>query len=139
MKVGNYSSLALHAWEPQQQQGKKPQPSLFFLRLPSVPPHSLLLSVFCCGLRVFLGGGGGGFCLVRVFWFVWGFFLGGGCLGFFFCAYAWFLFLSNTQGTWKELHVMSGEQVCVCTCVLSVCVYACICMREVHLYFVFMG
>lgn len=48
---------------------------------------------------------------------------------------AWFLSLSNIQGTWEELHVMSGASVHVHVCLECVC----ICMCEVHLYYVFMG
>lgn len=49
------------------------------------------------------------------FWFailVWVF-------GGFLCVYAWFLFLSNTQGTGNELHVVPRE-LCGCTCVSRV-------------------
>jgi len=121
MKVGNYSSLALHALQPQQQQGKKNNPLLFFSFAPCTRhPHSLLVSVFYFFCFVF-------FCFVfflgwvfRVFVVV-GFFFWGGVLSF--------CFQAIHRGLGKNCMWCRGQRVCVCTCAWSVRACVCPCVK----------
>lgn len=109
MKVGNYSSLALHAWEPQQQQKKKSAP-LFFLRppCPLFPPFCVLLGFFVDFVCV--------------------------CV----CVHFLSVFKKYT-GDLERIACDVGGRECACARVSGECVCVCICKCEVHLYLAFRG
>lgn len=114
--------------------GKKTH-NLLFSFAPLRPPHSLLLSVFCCGLGCF-GVWVFFFCGVVFVWlgfFVlfWVVFGGFGFWFFLVCVYAWFLFLSNTQGVDLERIAcdVGGASVRVHVCLECVCMRAYVCVK----------